>query len=111
MRSRSPSISSLETIPDSPDAEAAELEAEKIAKLKAAADAADAAAGAISVPSTEIRRRSYLDVTQTRGRGGALLPGSGSLGIPYSLRDKRKRWSVCGAERRGDLDLETIWED
>ncbi len=25
--------------------------------------------------------------------------------------DKRKRWSVCGAERRGDLDLETIWED
>ena len=25
--------------------------------------------------------------------------------------EKRKRWSVCGAERRGDLDLETIWED
>ena len=25
-------------------------------------------------------------------------------------RDKRKRWSVCGAERRGDLNLETIWE-
>ena len=28
-----------------------------------------------------------------------------------SRGDKRKRWSVCGAERRGDLDLETIWED
>ena len=28
-----------------------------------------------------------------------------------SSQEKRKRWSVCGAERRGDLDLETIWED
>ena len=36
-RSRSPSISSLETIPDSPDAEEAALEAERIAQLKAAA--------------------------------------------------------------------------
>ena len=25
--------------------------------------------------------------------------------------DKRKRWSVCGAEKRGDLELETIWEE
>lgn len=24
---------------------------------------------------------------------------------------ERKRWSVCGAERRGDLEMETIWED
>lgn len=105
-RSRSPSISSLETIPDSPDAEAAELEAERIAKLKAAADEAD---GAMSGTSPDSRRRSYLDVPPVRGRGGGnLLPG---LGSPYALRDKRKRWSVCGAERRGDLDLETIWED
>ena len=81
-RSRSPSISSLETIPDSPDAE---LEAENVAKLKAAADKegeVDADEG--------VRRRSSL--------GGV-------------IKDKRKRWSVCGAERRGDLDLETIWED
>ena len=42
-----------------------------------------------------VRRRASTDVL---GRGGA-------------MRDKRKRWSVCGAERRGDLDLETIWED
>lgn len=81
-RSRSPSISSLETIPDSPDAE---LEAENIAKLKAAADSEGDSEG-----EEAPRRRGSL---------------SGSM------RDKRKRWSVCGAERRGDLDLETIWED
>ncbi|KAI1382124.1 hypothetical protein F4677DRAFT_400960 [Hypoxylon crocopeplum] len=93
MRSRSPSISSLETIPDSPDAEEAALEAERIAQLKAAADAAE------DGDSGETKGRGSLDVP-TRGR---------TLGI--GSRDKRKRWSVCGAERRGDLDLETIWED
>lgn len=89
-RSRSPSISSLETIPDSPDAEAAALEAENIAQLKAAADAADG--------GDDARSRLTLDTSGSRGR---------TLGI----RDKRKRWSVCGAERRGDLNLDTIWED
>ncbi|KAH8890855.1 hypothetical protein GQ53DRAFT_782147 [Thozetella sp. PMI_491] len=89
-RSRSPSISSLETIPDSPDAEEAAMEAERIAQLKAAADAAE---------SGESKGRSSLDVP-SRGR---------TLG--FGSRDKRKRWSVCGAERRQDLDLETIWED
>ena len=84
MRSRSPSISSLETIPDSPDAEE---EAEQIAKLKAAADREDQ-------NMDGNRRRSSL--SDSGGRG---------------IREKRKRWSVCGAERRGDLDLETIWED
>lgn len=92
-RSRSPSISSLETIPDSPDAEEAALEADRIAQLKAAADAADGG------DSSDAKGRNNLDV-QTRGR---------TLG--FGSRDKRKRWSVCGAERRGDLDLETIWED
>ncbi len=86
-RSRSPSISSLETIPDSPDAE---LEAETLAELKAAADNENDSEG-----EEFGRKRLGLDVM---GRGGA-------------MRDKRKRWSVCGAERRGDLDLETIWED
>ncbi|KAI0515238.1 hypothetical protein F5B22DRAFT_193886 [Xylaria bambusicola] len=90
MRSRSPSISSLETIPDTPDAEEAALEAERIAQLKAAADAADGG---------ESKSRTNLDAP-IRGR---------TLGV--GSRDKRKRWSVCGAERRGDLDLETIWED
>ena len=85
MRSRSPSISSLETIPDSPDAE---REAENIARLKAAADQEDQS-------EESIGRRAGSDVgVRGTGRG-----------------DKRKRWSVCGAERRGDLDLETIWED
>ncbi|KAI4164324.1 MAG: hypothetical protein LQ342_001970 [Letrouitia transgressa] len=83
-RSRSPSISSLETIPDSPDAE---LEAENIARLKAAADQEDA-------------RDSEVEDNGGTRRG---------FGLGRS--DKRKRWSVCGAERRGDLDLETIWED
>ncbi|KAH7023136.1 hypothetical protein EDB80DRAFT_31136 [Ilyonectria destructans] len=91
-RSRSPSISSLETIPDTPDAEEAALEAERIAQLKAAADAAEGG------ESSESKGRSSLDVARGRTMG-------------FGSRDKRKRWSVCGAERRGDLDLETIWED
>jgi hypothetical protein len=92
-RSRSPSISSLETIPDTPDAEEAALEAERIAQLKAAADAADG--------GDDAKARGGLDASGGRGR---VLGGFGS-------RDKRKRWSVCGAERRGDLNLDTIWED
>ncbi|KAL6708572.1 hypothetical protein ACN47E_002553 [Coniothyrium glycines] len=90
MRSRSPSISSLETIEDSPDAEDEAIEADRIARLKAAADREDGGD----------ERRSSLDVPEGRGR---------SLG--FGKRDSRKRWSVCGAERRQDLDLETIWED
>lgn len=82
----------METIPDSPDAEEAALEAERIAQLKAAADAAENG-------ESPDARKSSLDVP-VRGRTMA-----------YGSRDKRKRWSVCGAERRGDLDLETIWED
>jgi hypothetical protein len=89
MRSRSPSISSLETIEDSPDAEEEAIEAERIAALKAAADREDG----------DEMRRSSLDVPD-RGRT-----------FGFGKRDSRKRWSVCGAERRGDLDLETIWED
>ncbi|KAF1849281.1 uncharacterized protein K460DRAFT_279912 [Cucurbitaria berberidis CBS 394.84] len=90
MRSRSPSISSLETIEDSPDAEEEAIEEYRVARLKAAADQEDGGD----------QRRSSLDVPEGRGR---------SLG--FGKRDSRKRWSVCGAERRGDLDLETIWED
>ncbi|KAK0618478.1 hypothetical protein B0T17DRAFT_592248 [Bombardia bombarda] len=90
-RSRSPSISSLETIPDSPDAEEAALEAERIAQLKADADAAEGGEG-------------------KGGRGSLDVPIRGRT-LGFGSRDKRKRWSVCGAERRQDLDLETIWED
>lgn len=86
-RSRSPSISSLETIPDTPDAE---LEAENIALLKAAVD-------------KENELESH-DIIRRRASGEM-------MGRPDVMRDKGKRWSVCGAERRGDLDLETIWED
>ncbi|KAI4138017.1 MAG: hypothetical protein L6R39_007011 [Caloplaca ligustica] len=86
-RSRSPSISSLETIEDSPDAE---VEAENIARLKAAADREDAA------------KKESMENEEGVGR---------RRGMGLGRSDKRKRWSVCGAERRGDLDLETIWED
>lgn len=84
LRSRSPSISSLETIPDAPVAEAEALEADRTMKFKATADRTEA-------------RRSPSPL-------GGSWSGAGS-------RDKRKRWSVCGAEGRQDLDLETIWED
>ncbi|KAJ5792983.1 uncharacterized protein N7503_008961 [Penicillium pulvis] len=90
LRSRSPSISSLETIPDIPDAEAEAVEDDRIAELKAAADAADAA-------SNNNRRRGASDTSSSNSFNTA--------------RGGRKRWSVCGAERRQDLDLETIWED
>lgn len=100
LRSRSPSISSLETIPDIPDAEAEALEDERIAELKAAADAAEAA-------SNTNRRRGTFD---TSAPSGAVYPMRGGANT-YVRSDKRKRWSVCGAERRQDLDLETIWED
>ncbi|MCJ1254887.1 hypothetical protein MMC24_002703 [Lignoscripta atroalba] len=100
-RSRSPSISSLETIPDSPYAEEAAEEANDISRLEAAAEKAS--------EGESVNRRPSLDA-QGRNGGGMVL-GVNSFGVVYGGRDKRKRWSVCGAERRGDLDLETIWED
>ncbi|KAI6783717.1 uncharacterized protein J7T54_001593 [Emericellopsis cladophorae] len=90
----SPSNSScLETIPDSPDAEEAALEAERVAQLKAAAEAAEGG-----------------DSADGKSRGALDVPARGRT-MTFGSRDKRKRWSVCGAERRGDIDLETIWED
>lgn len=93
LRSRSPSISSLETIPDSPDAEEAALEAERQAQLKAAAEISEAG-----------------DASDAKARGNLDMPARGRT-MAFGSKDKRKRWSVCGAERRGDIDLETIWED
>lgn len=95
LRSRSPSISSLETIPDIPDAEAEALESDRIAALKAVADRADDADAASNVT----RRRGVSDMSGPSSSNARAGGGS------------RKRWSVCGAERRQDLDLETIWED
>ncbi|KAK7924838.1 hypothetical protein PG985_006892 [Apiospora marii] len=94
LRSRSPSISSLETIPDSPDAEEAALEDEKNSRARAGSEGSDGEESTL-----DGRGRSSLDAP-SRGR---------TLGL--GSKDKRKRWSVCGAERRGDIDLETIWED
>jgi hypothetical protein len=61
--------------------------------LKADADAADS--------GEDSKTKGGLETSGIRGR---------SLGASFG-RDKRKRWSVCGAERRGDLNLDTIWED
>lgn len=92
-RSRSSSISSLETIPDSPDAEEAALEADRNTSTQVITNEIESI--------DEIKTKNPRDVIGGRGR----LLGSG-FG-----RDKRMRWSVCGAERRGDLNLHTIWED
>lgn len=92
-RSRSSSISSLETIPDSPDAEEAALIADQISDLEIDAGILDS----FEVPKKRITR----DINNGRAR---------VLGTGF-IREKRKRWSVCGGERRGDLNLDTIWED
>lgn len=85
-RSRSPSISSLETIEDTPDAEeAARIEEEEMARARAE----ESENGGV-----EGRRRSSLE-----GRSGGLRSNK-----------ERKRWSVCGAERRADFSLEPIEE-
>ena len=79
-RSRSPSISSLETIPDTPDAEEA-----------ARREAEELA----NLPSA-----AGLDDIESKRRS------SGGFGT----KKERKRWSVCGAERRTDFSLEPIEE-
>ncbi|KAF2169786.1 hypothetical protein M409DRAFT_64796 [Zasmidium cellare ATCC 36951] len=96
-RSRSPSISSLDTIEDAPDLESEAIETERIERLKLAAERAERAERGEDVDDNS-RRRSSLDAPRGFGftRGG---------------NRERKRWSVCGGERRADLDLETIWED
>ncbi|KAK5124676.1 hypothetical protein LTR85_001389 [Meristemomyces frigidus] len=112
-RSRSPSISSLDTIEDEPDLESEAIEHERIQRLKLAAErqerlerGEDPSADDGGVVGGGVRRRSSLDVPRTGfGRTGGGGGGGGS-----SSREK-KRWSICGGERRGDLDLETIWED
>ncbi|KAF2670064.1 hypothetical protein BT63DRAFT_228748 [Microthyrium microscopicum] len=87
IRSRSPSISSLETIPDSPDAEDLAVEEDQ--------------------KDRQERKRLWETDSSTQTATGATdRPRSG-----FGSRDKRKRWSVCGAEKRSDLNLETIWED
>lgn len=97
MRSRSPSISSLETIEDAPEMESV-AEAEVMERLKLVIESESD--GENDAGNGGVRRRS-LDV----GRGGR------RTGLGLGLSGEKKRWSICGGERRGDLDLETIWED
>ncbi|KAK6339170.1 hypothetical protein TWF718_008593 [Orbilia javanica] len=95
-RSCSPSLTtySLETIEDSPDGELlAILEEEEERQQRDAA---------------EKEEKNKED--DTIGLGLSLVTSSMSN---MSLREskRRQRWSVCGAERRSDFDLETIYED
>ena len=79
--------------------------AEQVARLKAAAERENGDEGGVLEEGRE------LGAGGRRSRNGGIL-GMGGVGYGAGGRaDKRKRWSVCGAERRGDLDLETIWED
>ncbi|KAI6824278.1 hypothetical protein KC348_g9939 [Hortaea werneckii] len=121
-RSRSPSISSLETIEDAPDLESEAVEVER----KIAAERAARIARGEEVAADEegsgggLWRRRSLDApggSGSSGRGGVggrigaggSGGGGGMMGGTTTL--ERKRWSICGGERRADLDLETIWED
>lgn len=102
-RSRSPSISSLETIEDAPEQESLALEIERLDRLRLEAERAEKAEAGESDGEGEGghssgRRKGSLD---SQGRWRSMGAAAG----------ERKRWSVCGGERRGDLDLETIWED
>ncbi|RMY23142.1 hypothetical protein D0866_11745 [Hortaea werneckii] len=128
-RSRSPSISSLETIEDAPDLESEAVEVErKIAAERAARIArgedvgADEDGAGAGTATTGLWRRRSLDNpggSASRGGGGGIgvgggrMMGSGSGGGTAGGGStlERKRWSICGGERRADLDLETIWED
>jgi hypothetical protein len=114
-RSRSPSISSLDTIEDAPDLESEAVEAERIQRLKLAAERQERLERGEDVDNVDVddvgsggRRRGSFEGQRSGvgfgfGRSGGSRTGSAS---------ERKRWSVCGGERRGDLlDLETIWED
>ncbi|KAI7068298.1 hypothetical protein KC339_g15129 [Hortaea werneckii] len=121
-RSRSPSISSLETIEDAPDLESEAVEVER----KIAAERAARIARGEEVAADEegsgggLWRRRSLDAPGGSGSGGrggvggrigagGSGGGGGMMGGTTTL--ERKRWSICGGERRADLDLETIWED
>jgi hypothetical protein len=78
------------------------IELERIERLKFAAERADRGEDA---DANWRRRVGSLDVP--RGSFGFARLGAGS----NAANRERKRWSVCGGERRADLDLETIWED
>lgn len=101
-RSRSPSISSLDTIEDVPDLEKEALEADRdrLAKVHL---------GDMDGNGDVVRRGGSLDIQH--GNRPVIGFGFGSKGGNGNAAAARKRWSVCGAERRADLDLETIWED
>jgi len=92
----------LDTIEDVPDLEKEALEADRdrLAKVHL---------GDMDGNGDVVRRGGSLDIQH--GNRPVIGFGFGSKGGNGNAAAARKRWSVCGAERRADLDLETIWED
>lgn len=79
------------------------MEAHEIARLKAAAEAEE-----------ELEKEEEEEAARGMGGGRRRASGDGLGGGIRSgwwVEKGRKRWSVCGAERRGDFEMETIWED
>ena len=98
-RSRSPSISSLDPIEDAPEEQELESEAETQAALES-----------LRLSLREREKESDGESDSESSDNGRSRRRRVTDGIKGAITGK-KRWSVCGAERRGDLDLETIWED
>jgi len=104
LRSRSPSVSSLDTIPDIPDGgEEAAVERERLERLWRA-ERIEKLRGLIGAEEGE-------EGGGGRRNWGPGALGAGAVGAGSAAGRERKRWSVSGAERRGDLEMETIWED
>lgn len=76
-------------------------------EMKEALDRA-AAKSLSSSPSSETDE----DESNSGGRRSPMDGSRDNFGAGRrGAADKRKRWSVCGGEKRGDLELETIWEE
>lgn len=94
------SYSSASSMPSTPTS--LRSRSPSISSLETIPDTPDAEAEAIEAEKLDRLRRASeggSEVVRRRDLGG------------FTNRDKRKRWSVCGAEKRSDLNLETIWED
>lgn len=94
------SYSSASSMPSTPTS--LRSRSPSISSLETIPDTPDAEAEAIEAEKLDRLRRASESGSDTVKRRD--LSGFGN-------RDKRKRWSVCGAEKRSDLNLETIWED
>ncbi|KIW03644.1 uncharacterized protein PV09_05392 [Verruconis gallopava] len=94
------SYSSASSMPSTPTS--LRSRSPSISSLETIPDTPDAEAEAIEAEKMDRLRRASEGGSESFRRPNA---------AGFANRDKRKRWSVCGAEKRSDLNLETIWED